>query len=624
MHLSQKGRNNRMNKIMRKLTSAVVFAAVAVTTTSIGFAAGSSSSFTDISDAKYAWAASYIEAMAKKGLISGYDDKTYRPDNEVTKQECISLFARAMGSNDSANAGVLTIAHTEYDEIINTYGLSWGTDEIAYLMYRGAFKKSDLDTYLKDDTKKQPMQRSEAAIIITKALLGEKAANAESNITFKYTDASAITTSAKPYVYYATEQGIMKGLDDGSFSPSTSVTRAQIAVMLSRVVEKANYTFEKAKLVSINTSEKSCVEKLADGTTKTPVYSDSTIMSVLGTQTKPSAMTAGVSAVFGYSGDALMFIDTLSSKPDETVVGKFMGYGSTNGAMYVSVIPTGESTLTSYNCADDVTITYAGSAASIRAFAKDDYVSLELSDGKVESITGATQTTTVKGAVITNISIDPKLQITISHADSEYDGKTYDVADNVSVTKNGTDSSFSNIYVGDTVQLTLQYGVVKSVSATSSQKVVTGTIQSLTIATNPKMTVRVNGTDTEYMIPTDVIITVNGATGTLYDFRVGDSVSLTLESQAIVKIVATTTQESAGSVKGVVKSINASYGFITVLPEGADATTTVFCKDLKTTFITDTGTTKKMSNINEGDTVEVKGTISNGAFVATLVIITAK
>ena len=92
--------------------------------------------------------------MAGKGFISGYEDNTFRPDNDVTRLEALSLFARAMGSNDSANTELLEIAHDKFDSVIKEYGLKWGTDEIAYLMYKGALKKTDLDTYLKDDEKR--------------------------------------------------------------------------------------------------------------------------------------------------------------------------------------------------------------------------------------------------------------------------------------------------------------------------------------------------------------------------------------------------------------------------------------------------------------------------------------
>ena len=42
-------------------------------------------------------------------------------------------------------------------------------------------------------------------------------------------------------------------MDDGSFAPLSSVSRAQMAVMLSRVVDKTGYEYIEAKLVSIDT-----------------------------------------------------------------------------------------------------------------------------------------------------------------------------------------------------------------------------------------------------------------------------------------------------------------------------------------------------------------------------------
>lgn len=35
--------------------------------------------------------------MAGKGFISGYEDNTFRPDNDVTRLEALSLFARSNG-----------------------------------------------------------------------------------------------------------------------------------------------------------------------------------------------------------------------------------------------------------------------------------------------------------------------------------------------------------------------------------------------------------------------------------------------------------------------------------------------------------------------------------------------
>ena len=53
--------------------------------------------------------------MSDAGYIKGYEDGTYRPDNEVTRQEALSLFARVMGATNEMNEKILEIAHEKYD-----------------------------------------------------------------------------------------------------------------------------------------------------------------------------------------------------------------------------------------------------------------------------------------------------------------------------------------------------------------------------------------------------------------------------------------------------------------------------------------------------------------------------
>ena len=608
-----------MNKLVKTAMSVLTCASVAASLCVSASAA--KYSFNDISDTKYDWCAPQIQSMYDKGLVTGYEDNTYRPDNEVTRQECLALFARAMGSREEENKKILEIAHDLYDETITTYGLSWGTDEIAYLMYRGTLKKADLDTYLKDDEKGKPMKRYEASIIITKAMGGEDVAATADTSNLDYADADTIPANAKGYVQYAMEEGIMTGMDGNRFSPLTSVSRSQIAVMLSRTVEATDYSFVSAKLNSIDTNARTYVVKHSDGTMETEFYNENTIMNSMGIQTIPANMVVGVAAIFTYSGDEIVYIDAISETPDETVVGRFMSSGTSNNKIYVNVIPTGETKQKSYTCAADVSILFAGSPATMRSFSKDDSVELEIVDGVVTTVIGNEKSYTIQGAIVEDISIDPSLEITISHADDAYDGMVYSVNNSVTVKKNGATSDFSSIYTGDTVALTLEYGQVVKVVATSKSTKTTGTIKSITISSTPTMIVNVGGQDREFMIPNDIAIKINGSEGTLYDFRVGDSVTLTIESDAITAITATSTQITSGEIVGVVTAINASYGFITV--QADDGTSqTVFCKDLKTTFITSAGKDTKMSAIKEGDVVDARGTVSNGAFVATLVIVT--
>ena len=287
-------------------------------------APSTSTRFTDINSEEFAWAKSYINDMAGKGFISGYEDNTFRPDNDVTRLEALSLFARAMGSNDSANTELLKIAHDKFDSVIKEYGLKWGTDEIAYLMYKGALKKTDLDTYLKDDEKDTPMKRYEAAIIITKAMGGEEKALSELGVVLDYTDAREVPSNAIQYVSYATDAGIMEGMGEGLFSPNTAVKRSQMAVMLSRTVDKTNYTFEKNKITAVDTENKTITATNSKGKETQYTYTDSTVIKSLGDEIQASRLVSGVEAVFVKSGNTLVSVDTVSSEPDRTITGRFV------------------------------------------------------------------------------------------------------------------------------------------------------------------------------------------------------------------------------------------------------------------------------------------------------------
>lgn len=577
--------------------------------------------FSDIYEENYTWARIYINSMAQRGLISGYEDGTFRPDNDVTRLEALSLFARAMGSNDSVNKEVLKFAHETYDSVIGGYDLKWGGDEIAYLMYKGVLKRADLDTYLRGDEKDSPMMRYEAAIIITKAMGKEDKALSDLGVVLDYSDAREVPSNAIQYVAYATEAGVMEGMGDGMFSPNTEVKRSQMAVMLSRTVDKTDYIFKKMNISSIDTSAREITVTTSSGNTERYAYTDETVMKNCGYDVQPSRLGLGVDAVFTFSGNKLAYVDTVEAVPDETVKGKYVGYTSKSGRSIITITPDNYDENQSYECDDSISVTYDNTPATVRSFTRGDIVTLELANGRIVRMTGETKSDTISNAIVESVDLGSEVTMTISHGSSEYNGKTYSIDNNVSVKKNDSEVGLNNIYKGDKVKLTLEYGVITKIVAESSKRVYEGTIKALTISTQSEMTVIVNKKETTYQIPKDVEILINGEEGTLYDFRVGDNVKITLDSDAITKIVATSTQESAGAISGVVTGVNASYGVISVMSEGSATVSSALCKDDWTTFITADGKTKKMKDIKVGQTVEIKGTNSSGAFLGKLVVI---
>lgn len=605
-----------MKKIISMITACVMTAAIC--------APVSAKSFSDVTK-EWSWAESAITEMSDMGLINGYEDGTFRPAQSVTHLEALALFARAMGSASETNADIVQLAVDQYKDKLKGYSLNYGTEEIAFLLYRGALKESELDTYLSANVKDTPMKRYEAAIIITKAMGAESTATSNLLTDLSYGDAKEIPPEAVQYVYYVTQQELMQGMDGNVFSPNTEVRRSEIAVMLSNTVNQMAISFEKLKILSINTTARVLEVKDNDGMADSVSYTPETVMKVEGLMTQTKDVPTGVSAIMTFMNDSLYYVDVVSNIPDQTLSGKYMGHSVQNGVLKIGILPRmSDGTYgseTYYTAAANVSMKYDNSPATINTFKQGDLITLELSGGKVDTITGETKDSTISNATIEDISINAtNVTMTISHASAEFDGKTYVVSDQALVSKNGADTTLSKVYKGDKATLWLEYGVVTKVTANSSNSTIEGSIQELSIGQNSKITIKSGGKEYDYVIPADAKIIINDVEGSLYDFRVGDSVKLTLESDAVTKIVATSVQSTSKTVVGKVTAVNSSFGFIQ-LDTGSGETENAFCNDNSTKILSAAGSDKKMKDVQVGQTLTVRGSVKNGAFAATVIII---
>ncbi|MGN0182459.1 MAG: S-layer homology domain-containing protein, partial [Candidatus Ornithomonoglobus sp.] len=526
---------------------------------------------------------------------------------------------------DADNIELLDLANEIYADDVTSCSLSWGGDEIAYMLYKGALVKSDLTTYIKGSVKNEDMSRGEAAIIITKAMGGEAEAKAAS-ISLDYKDAASIPTNIKPYVQYVTDQGIMNGIDD-EFQADGTLTRAQMAVILYRVVENCDYSFERGRFVDIDEAEQTVTVNVK-GENVSYFYTDNASFTKLGAVAAINEYEEDLPVVLQLSGDNVIAVDAISDQPEQTITAVYQGYSSLGSIYQLKVKESSTSvTVKTYTCIENVPITYQGTPATIKSLQAGDQVELELSNGKVVAVSASEKSTTITGATVTAFDIgdDGTLTMTISSSNSEYDGRTYPVASDAVAKKNNNDIELSSVYVGDKVTLTVKYGQIVSVEASSTYNTVTGTIVEVIISSTPSITVRVDGKEKTYQVPAECDITVNQKSGSLYDFRVGDSVTLTTQSSAVTKIQVSTSvinSETGGAVNGTVTALNTSYGFISVLMEGYDMPIPVYKTSNSTTVITASGKSMDFKSIAVGDSVECRGTTSNGAFVATLIIVT--
>ncbi|MGG2053615.1 InlB B-repeat-containing protein [Lysinibacillus pakistanensis] len=166
------------------------------------------------------WAREMIEALATLGIIKGYKDDTFRPDEPISRQHVMALFSRAFEFETIRPATVFSDVapnHIYYEEIMimQRAGIIDGTN--------GTFAPA---SYL---TRAQ----------LAKVLVGTLRLTPEGSSSFK--DVSSLHWSAG-YIATLERRGIALG-DNGYFRPEAPVTRSQLAAFLYRAMQQGTSEF---------------------------------------------------------------------------------------------------------------------------------------------------------------------------------------------------------------------------------------------------------------------------------------------------------------------------------------------------------------------------------------------
>ncbi len=170
-----------------------------------------------LTDIENHWAKEQIKAWVEKGLAKGYEDGTFRPDNNISRAEFMAFVNRAFNYQEKADI--------DYKDVKED---AWYADVIKIAKAAG-YISGYQDGTMKPDN---PISRQEAAIIIMRILgLVENPAGANG-----FRDASSIPAWSKGAVGAVAAAGIMGGYPDGTFRVANFITRAEAVVTLDRAL----------------------------------------------------------------------------------------------------------------------------------------------------------------------------------------------------------------------------------------------------------------------------------------------------------------------------------------------------------------------------------------------------
>jgi hypothetical protein len=163
------------------------------------------------------WATPYIEAMADRGLIKGYDDGSFRPQQAVTRAQFAALVATSYGDVRPVRPGIT---------FVDVPPSHWAYRAIDLAQRRGFLGGYPDQTFRPD----QPMARVQGIVAVASGLgLGA----APASVLGQYRDRSQIPSYAIGAVAAASQQNLVINYPDPEqLRPQAAMTRAEVAALI--------------------------------------------------------------------------------------------------------------------------------------------------------------------------------------------------------------------------------------------------------------------------------------------------------------------------------------------------------------------------------------------------------
>ena len=583
------------------------------------FSTVSAASFPDL-ESRHSWAKDAIDNMVSRGILKGYTDGTFKPDRAVTHMETLIIAARIMGVDEVENEEYREVALNRYESVLASYDISYKA-EVAYLLYTGVLTTDELSNYISNSAKNQALKRYEAAVLLTKLVGGEKDALAESVIVLDFSDANSIPSSAKAYVKYVNDCGLMNGMEENKFVPSGELTRAMISTVMYRAEE---YMEEKIVEGTLESKDNNYFTISVKGVSKGIEVPENVEIKIDGKSVSLADVAIGQYLRVHYQDNAIRYIDGLTSNLYQTVTGTISTMAEVSGAKKISL----------------------KSSAGVQTYTISPTACTYYVDNKITTYTsiktGMYATITVQGGYITELSVETgskKItgtlnEVVVSSSDvmavvTLKDGTTaeYIFNEDAKVIRNDATADFRSLAAGDSVTITLTAGGIESLIATSYSSSTSGTISKIVIASTSEITIKTATAENTYSLTADTKFTVDGQSDcTVYDLRLGATADVRLDGTK-VKTISTQSLVVSPTMSGVITYIHPTgYAMGLRVVDAATGETNEIQKVVKSSVkITDTTSSRvtTFKALQPGMSVVVVGTSNYGVYEVNQIIVTA-
>jgi hypothetical protein len=599
-----------------------VMLAVLVLAAGLPLTAAAARVFTDVGDGE--WYDAYILKAYEAGLISGFDDATFKPKDSINKVHVIVCLAKLAGYAEGPELDTYTqrhkarIAANGFSE--SAYG--WAYGYIAFALEKGIVTEEELATFIKSDGSASNAKRYEVAVYLARALGLETEAKSYINLVLGFVDNEMISQWSRGYIKVLMDRGIMKGDPNNRFNPNNEITRAEVATMLSVSLDYAGAAQAGA------TSIEGTIQEIRSGTGGTNIKINTTAGVVYIYYTAPNvtvklngltstlaSVAVGQQGTFGIRNDRIVSIDVTSKAAAlEGIVRSVY-----DGSEYSSItIEDDDGDRTTYRVTASTIIRLDGSAAVLSQISTGDKAAITASGDTAVSIEAETRVKTALG-IFGGFKTETDLILILKKGTQEFE---YVVDDDVEVKRDGRRKSIEDLRKGDEIEITLEYDIVTEIEAESQDRDVEGKIFSLLIARPHQLTIiNEDGDQETFVVPIDVEIELDGKPAGIYDLRLDYEIEAEVESDEIVRIEAKSVAFQDDFI-GRVEYVNTSVNVITL--KVADGSIRQINVNDDTRIMNSSGTRRYLRHIEVGDRLMVTGHTELGVFIADTIVISSQ
>jgi PKD repeat protein len=169
------------------------------------------------------WALGAILGCSDAGIVYGYEDGLYHPQDSVTRDQMATYIARAVaGGDEFVPTGPST---NHFPDVPTEY---WAYKYIEHLWSLGI-----VSGYVDGYRPTEPVDRGQMAVYVSRAEAGGDTNVPPGPVTPTFADVPP-TFWAYRHVEYCVDTAVVQGYDDGLYHPEVTVTRDQMAVYVAR------------------------------------------------------------------------------------------------------------------------------------------------------------------------------------------------------------------------------------------------------------------------------------------------------------------------------------------------------------------------------------------------------